>query len=405
MAYFFIFNTLPQLILDRNLGLFFFLVFQLTFSQQSLEKGRIIDSIPVSNTQNETFAIYLPKSYNQAFLSPIVFVFEPAARGALGVQVFKEASDKYGYIIVCSNNSKNGPYEQNFAIADNLFKHIFSNFNIDADKMYVSGFSGGSRLASSIATITNSFKGVIACGAGFSGSPSHIPISPNFVYVGLCGDEDFNYREMTRNRAYLNRFNFSNTLITFNSGHRWPDKTQIDRAFRWLELQERIAAKDNDYAQKSYRIDLKETEAFLDSGNILFALENYDRIIRSYDSSFRVDSVKLKYNTLFNSKASKQLQKSLDLAFETEAKSIKKYISRLDSDIKNPQRANLDWWKKEMKKLDKIKAEKDVQFQKMVSRIKYTIFAVIFERQNRSGNEWGASEKELGKKIREIIYP
>lgn len=388
-----------------NLVLCFLSVYQLTFSQQILEKGQILDSIPVANTQNESFALYLPRSYDKAQLSPIVFVFEPAARGALGVEVFREASEKYGHVIVCSNDAKNGSYERNFAIADNLFKHIFSNFNIDAGKMYLSGFSGGSRLASALATLTNSFKGVIACGAGFSGSPSHIPMSPNFAYVGLCGDEDFNYREMTRNRSYLDRFNFNNTLITFESGHRWPNKTQIERAFRWLELQERIAAEDDDYAQENYLVDLKETEDFLDSGDILFALENYNRIIRSYGPILELDSIKVKYNDLFNSKYNKQLQKSLALAFETEAKSIEKYLARFDSDLKKPERANLDWWKKEMKKLDKIKNERDIQLQKMVSRIKYTIFAVIFERQNRDPDAWSVSEIELGKKIRKIIYP
>ncbi|NKI31238.1 hypothetical protein [Croceivirga thetidis] len=383
----------------------FLFIFQLAISQQNLKKGQIIDSIAVSNTQNETFALYLPQSYDETKLSPILFVFEPAARGSLGVEVFREASEKYGHIIICSNNAKNGSYERNFAIADNLFKHIFSNFNIDADKMFLAGFSGGSRLAAAIATLTNSFKGVIACGAGFSGNASHVPISPNFTYVGLCGDEDFNYREMIRNKAYLDRFKFKNTLITFESGHRWPDSKQIERAFRWLTVQENTFPNSEDFIKKSYLLDLEQAKTFENSGRVLKALENYQRIISLYGGKIGLDSVKAKYNELFNLKASKQLLKSRDLAFEAESKAIEKYIARVDADLKKPERANLDWWQKEMNKLDKISHGKDEQFGKMVFRVKYTIFAMLFERQNRNPNDWSAAKDELSKKIRNIIYP
>lgn len=382
-----------------------FWVFQVTFSQINWEKGRVLDSIAVSNTQNETFALYLPKSYNPTLSSSIVFVFDPAARGALGAEVFKEGSEKYGHIVICSNNSKNGPYEQNFSIAENLFNHIFSNFNIDSEHIYLAGFSGGSRLAAAIASISNSFKGVIACGAGFSGNPSHIPINQDFAYVGLCGDEDFNYREMIRNKKYLERFNFKNTLFTFEGGHRWPKKAQVEKAFRWLELQERIAAEDKDYVHENYLIDFNETENLIDSGNTLFAIENYDRMLKSYGSILEIDSLKVKYDNLVKSKAHKQIQKSRDLAFEAESKSIEKYIARLDSDLKRPERANLDWWKKEMQKLDELGNKKDAQFQKMVSRVKFTIFAIIFERQNNATDAFSASEIAFGNKVKEIIYP
>ncbi|MGB5226730.1 MAG: hypothetical protein WBN55_00600, partial [Eudoraea sp.] len=87
-------------------------VFYPVNAQQAFEAGKLTDSIPVANTTNETFALYLPTSFVTSQASPILFIFEPAGRGRLGVETFIEASETYGHILVCSNNSRNGPYDR-----------------------------------------------------------------------------------------------------------------------------------------------------------------------------------------------------------------------------------------------------------------------------------------------------
>jgi len=147
-------------LVKQNLFVFCVLMFLCSniYSQETLVLGKVIDSVPVISTTDETFAIYLPSSFNKNELSPIVFIFDPAARGAVGLSSFIDSSEKYGYILVCSNNSKNGPYERSFNLANNLFNHIFKKFNIDQSNMYLAGFSGGSRLVSTIAVLTNNFS-------------------------------------------------------------------------------------------------------------------------------------------------------------------------------------------------------------------------------------------------------
>ncbi len=130
--------------------------------------GEIVDSIAVSKTSNESFALYLPSNYKPNTLSPIVFIFDPAARGKIGIHPFIKAAEKYNYILICSNNSKNGPYDQNFEIASRLFDKIFSDFSINPKRIYTAGFSGGARLASRITVLNEHIQGVIACGAGIA---------------------------------------------------------------------------------------------------------------------------------------------------------------------------------------------------------------------------------------------
>jgi hypothetical protein len=370
------------------------------FSQDVLTRGKIKDSISVLNTDNETFALYLPSTFKKDVQSPIVFIFEPAARGKVGLTPFIEASEKFGYILVCSNNSKNGPYSRNFAIANNLFSLIFKKFIIDRNSMYLAGFSGGSRLVSAIGVLTNTFAGVIACGAGFSNHLSHLPSAQKFSYVGLCGNEDMNYKEMLGNYNFLQKKGFRNTLITYNGKHNWPPKEQINRAYRWLE---NIKGNDSIAVIENLKIDLNETERFIGSGELLLAAENYTRILKSYPS-FSEEDVKDAYEDLIMSKEYKDQYKSHQRALEEEDKIATKLFNRLLEDYLLPQKADLNWWKKELEKLERRESNGSMQQQKMIARVRFSVFATVYSRKNKNLYKSNPEQIAISNKIQKLIY-
>jgi len=131
-------------------------------------KGEVIDTIWVDKNSRESFSFYMPKSYEPSQPTPVIFIFEPMARGRTGIDPFIATADTYGYLLVCSNNTKNGPFEQNYPIIDRLFAKVFTSLKLDPKRVYTSGFSGGGRLASSIALKTNQIQGVVSCGAAFT---------------------------------------------------------------------------------------------------------------------------------------------------------------------------------------------------------------------------------------------
>ena len=232
-----------------------FLIIVLIFSYCSLVSqvsdfsiGEIVDSIAVNKTSNETFALYLPSNYKPNTLSPIVFIFDPAARGKIGIHPFIKASEKYNYILICSNNSKNGPYDQNFEIASRLFDKIFSDFNINPKRIYTAGFSGGARLASSIAVLNEHIQGVIACGAGIESNQILFHTDIQFSYAAIVGDKDMNLLEMYKTKDYITKFKVSNELFVYDMDHKWPSQEQILEAFDWMQLEayKKGLAKKND---------------------------------------------------------------------------------------------------------------------------------------------------------------
>jgi hypothetical protein len=382
------------------------LVFSIS-AQTAFTKGVIHDSIPVLGAANESFALYLPERYQENELSSIVFIFDPGARAAIGIGSFIEVSEKYGHILVCSNNSRNGPYERNFDIANNLFNHIFSNFTVKEDEMYISGFSGGSRLASAIASLTNKFAGVIGCGAGFSNIKEHMPSTQNYAYVGLCGDRDMNYRELLENKDYLNLIKFNSTLITYDGDHSWPPPEQISRAFDWLHLQK--LKKSTPEGSKEilglYKSDYDRIGPFKEAGALLYASEQYERILKSYSPMVSVDSLAKQYQELLGSADYKKRLASHTNVLKMERKLAGKLRAQITSDFKNPGETDFGWWEKELNKLNTLKKKKGVEVGKMVYRIKFDLFARAYSRKNALLHSSNKEQAALVDRFLDMLYP
>ncbi|TXN36064.1 hypothetical protein FVB32_16015 [Flagellimonas hymeniacidonis] len=107
--------------------------------------------------------------------------------------------------MVCSNDSRNALYDENFEVSNRLFGKVFTEFNIDSNRIYTTGFSCGARLASTIAVFTKKIQGVVACGAGFSNYGGHLPGHESFSCAAVIGNEDMNFIEIKKTEGWLDR--------------------------------------------------------------------------------------------------------------------------------------------------------------------------------------------------------
>ncbi len=366
----------------------------LSFSQD-LQRSKLIDSIQVKEANGETFALYLPQKYDETKLSAIVFIFEPMGRGKIGIQPFIEAAEKYNYVLVCSNNTRNGPYDINFNVTNRLFAHIFSTFSIDEKQIYTAGFSGGSRLASAIAVMTNAIQGVIGCGAGFTINQSQLPnFNSTFSYVGLVGNRDMNYQEMFRVQDWLNRFSIPSEIITYDDNHRWPPSKQILRAFDWLQLQaylNGIRPKDAAVVEAAFKQNYRLADSLLTAGEQVLAVKEYDRILKNYQRHFTLDTLAEKVRQLKKQKTYKK-----ELRVESSIVDLERDISTKFSDrfkeeiILGKSKDDFKWWKKEIAKFDKAYMNnEDTHLKKMGERLRYQLYALAVESSEmylRAGN-------------------
>lgn len=375
--------------------------------QEKLEAGIIIDSIEITSNPEENFALYLPESFNPDVLSPILFIFDPAARGKTGIEVFKQASESYGHILVCSNSIKNRSYEQNLEIVQRWFNHIFKKFNINENRIYLAGFSGGSRLATAIACLTNKPAGVIACGAGFAGVPDYTPNTQNFSYVGICGNADMNFTEMITGRHYLDELNFNNTLFVFDGDHRWPPPKSIVQAFDWLSVQAHQKGnlkKTKSEIHQSYSNSWAEVEKDKTVKKLIRAAEGYERILSTYTEFYGLDSIAAKLNELKHQKPYKKAVKSRREVFEKEDNQTQILVTRFNTEYLKPEKSNLKWWKKQLGQIDKKEKLEDLELVLMKKRLRFKIFAMAYERMKLSV-AISKNQRDFCKEICTLIYP
>jgi len=205
--------------------------------QTEPSRGLIIEKVICKSDATQSYALYLPSTYSPSKTWPIIYCFDPAARGAVPLTRFKDAAEKYGYILIGSNNSRNGPDVPLSNIVNVLFEDSSSRLSIDEKRIYVAGFSGGARVACNIGYVyQKAVHGVIACGAGFppQQSPSR---SVPFVLFGTVGTEDFNYAEMKDLDEALDNFRIPHRVEVFEGGHDWAPAELCRKAIEWMEIQ------------------------------------------------------------------------------------------------------------------------------------------------------------------------
>src|SRR4051812_33937320 len=201
-------------------------------ASQELPRGTIVDRVACMDDAAQTYALYLPSAYSADRKWGLLLAFHPAARGRLMVEKYQAAAEQYGYIVAASNNSRNGPYAISTAAAQAMGDDVGRRFSIDPRQVYLTGMSGGARVAMAIALGGNSIAGVIASSAGF---PDSLPrANVPFAVFGTAGTEDFNYLEM---RLLDRKLSSPHFLGVFNGGHALPPDDLAFSALEWLTLQ------------------------------------------------------------------------------------------------------------------------------------------------------------------------
>ncbi|MGE5362000.1 MAG: TPR end-of-group domain-containing protein [Bacteroidales bacterium] len=204
---------------------------------QDPPRGAIVDKVTCQGDPGQSYALYLPSTYSPDRKWPILYAFDPGARGGVPVRRFADAAERYGFIVVGSNNSRNGP----LAVAQNALNAMLDDtrarFSLERKRLYVTGFSGGARVASVVGMVMpGEVAGVIAFGAGFQPGVAPSPSLP-FVYYAAVGIDDFNFPELQNLNRSLEKLDLPHRLDVFEGGHEWPSEIVCRHALEWMELQ------------------------------------------------------------------------------------------------------------------------------------------------------------------------
>jgi hypothetical protein len=198
-----------------------------------VQKGTVVDKVTCKSDPGQSYCLYLPSTYDDRKSYPTIYAFDPHGKGRIPVVLMKNIAEKLGYIIIGSNNTRNGlSAEEINSIVASLFADTKLKISIDPNRIYLTGFSGGGRVACMIAQQESGIKGVIAC----SGSLQPNAIQLSYHFIGIAGTQDMNYLEMKQLNSLLNSMQVQNQLIVFRGKHQWPSEHIMTEAIEMLEL-------------------------------------------------------------------------------------------------------------------------------------------------------------------------
>jgi predicted esterase len=280
--------------------------------------GTIIPKVTSSADEKQSYALYLPSSFSAGRAWPIIYVFDPVARGRVAAEVIRAAAEKYGYIVAASNNSRNGPMEVASAAARAMWQDTQQKLPLD-DRRYFAGMSGGARVAVSLAlSCKNCVAGVIANAAGFplEAGPSR---EMNFAYFVAAGNADLNYPEIMQLRGKLDEAGARYHVRIFEGNHGWAPSEVWLEALNWMDIQAMAAgALPRDQARIDRTVDdeMGKARALETKKDMLGALREYQSVTRNFHGLADVSAAKERLAALEKDKAVKagEKQEKSDMA-------------------------------------------------------------------------------------------
>jgi tetratricopeptide (TPR) repeat protein len=254
---------------------------------QTPAPGTVHASVTVAADATNSYALYLPSAYSPAKRWPLLLVFDPFARGEVSVKLFHEAAEKYGFIVVGSNNSRN--FQDPSAAIRVLWTDIKERYAIDPRRIYTAGLSGGARVASTVAlACRNCIAGVIANSAGLpsGATPPGPDVSDWFLAAGTT---DFNYPEQLHLKETFDSRKVVSRFVVFDGPHNWMPKEFAERALAWFQLRAMVkglVAVDKEFVAQQFDSRMAEAQGEQKSGDVLAAERAYREIAQDF-SLFR----------------------------------------------------------------------------------------------------------------------
>ena len=292
--------------------LFLFTYSQSVFAEQKIPKGELADPVSSAFDPTQTHAVYLPPNYTPEKKWPILFCYEPRSRGRIPIELFREAAERLGWILISSNHYlSDDPNAKNFDVLKAMWSDAHKWFSVDERRVYATGFSGGARISWGMdSVLPKAIAGVIGVGAG--GHPDVPPTKQmNFIWYGITGNKDFNYLEVRSLEERLDALDIPHRVEYFDGRHEWPPAEYCSRALDWMELQamkQNRRSQDPEWIRTQFSARLQHAQNLESSGKLLEAFENYISIRKDFESLVDLASVQQKISAL---KGSEAIQKAI----------------------------------------------------------------------------------------------
>jgi poly(3-hydroxybutyrate) depolymerase len=301
-------------------------------SSQPLPRGTIVDDVRCEDDPSQGYALYLPSDYAPDRAWNLLMAFHAGGRGRAMVERYQAAAERYGYIVAGSNTSRNGPWAVSAAAVRAMSVDLGRRFAIDADRVYLTGMSGGARVALEVALASKNIAGVIASSAGFADGRSRTSLP--FAVFGTAGTEDFNYLEM---RMLDRALKTPHRLAIFDGGHTLPPGAVALEAIEWMELHAMRTGRRSKDEELVGRLFETRQRAVAASTDPVASTHMLEHLLADFDGLRDISAEAARLNALVGERDIKRALAEDRAALDAEVRALDE-IFQLESGLAGPDR-------------------------------------------------------------------
>ncbi len=346
---------------------------------QQIVPGTIVNAIAIDSTTSDSYALYLPREYDENRTYPVVFIFDEMSEGAKAVQQFTIGAELTQSIIIGANFEFNDSLPKGLKQSERLINTAYERYGINRNKIILAGRGAGAIVASTSAHLTKGILGVIALNNVYI-DKSLLVQNSRARFVLISGDEGPNYYKM---RGYKNLFK-NNFLLAgyyeYEGDTAWPNPGFFSAAMVDILMNNQT---DPEKRIEFYEKDLAFGELLYKRQKHLIAFDfvqdmrlQYKGVIDNIDAQKNLLK-QIRSNRTFKAKRSRQ--NSVKYAEILLAEDFQFY---LDDDAKNAYFDNLGWWNFQMEDLDKKidSTALNAQERKASKRLKGFVNSIVEEK-------------------------
>ena len=154
------------------------------FSQQMvLKKGEIIENLPLNDTTENTYSLFIPKKFSMDKRWPLLLVTDTKGEEKSALSMFVMAAEKEGYVLAAPKLSDTLSLTKNMLVTSGTIKRITEMLPIHTDRIYAAGQDSGGQLASLVPILIKAVNGAISINASLA-NRELINMKEPFHFIG-----------------------------------------------------------------------------------------------------------------------------------------------------------------------------------------------------------------------------
>jgi tetratricopeptide (TPR) repeat protein len=255
--------------------------------------GEMVQNIACQSDSSQTYTLYIPSTYTGSSRHPLLLVFDPRGRSLFAAELYREAAERYGWIIVSSDNTRSDDtWEPNLLALQALWPEVANRIPADFRRIYAAGFSGTVAVSTLLAKTTGQIAGILGCGGLYQDNQFD---DPKVSFFSTVGDLDYNFHQMHQLDSFLAEKGNRHRLVVFDGPHRWMPPEVAGEAVEWFELvamQQGIRARDEELIESLYGSALERARSQEASGEAFEAARRFREMENDFAGLRDISDVK-----------------------------------------------------------------------------------------------------------------